>query len=128
MKITATVARLLLGAIFLVFGSNLYLHFLKMGPMPTGVQGQFFGALFVSHYIYVVAFFQVVPAILLLSNRYVPLALALLGPVIVNILVTHITMAPSGLPLASLVALLWVLVAYPIRRVFYPLLQQRVQG
>jgi len=127
-KITSTVARLLLGAIFLFFGSNLFLHFLPNPPLPPGPLAQFTGALFVSHYIYAVAFFQVVPAILLLINRYVPLALTLLGPVIVNILLTHITMAPSGLPMALLVTLFWILTAYPIRAVFYPLLQQRVQS
>jgi len=126
MKIVALVARLLLGLIFLVFGLNIYLHFIPMGPVPTGPMGQFSGALFATHYIHVVGFFQVVPGILLLINRYVPLALTLLGPVIFNILLTHILMAPSGLPLALLVTILWLLVAYRVRSVFYPLFQQRV--
>lgn len=121
MKIVATIARYLLGIIFLVFGLNLLHPFLPMGPAPTGALGQFFGALFVTHYILLVGIFQVVPAILLLVNRYVPLALALLAPVIVNIDATHALMAPSGLPLAAVVTLLWILVFLRVRSYFAPL-------
>lgn len=126
MKIVATAARVLLGAIFLFFGLNLFLHFLPMMPMPAGAAGQFFTVLRVTHYIYAVAFFQVVPGFLLLVNRYVPLALTLLAPVIVNILLTHILMAPSGLPGAVLVTALWLIAAYRVRPAFYGLFQQRV--
>jgi hypothetical protein len=66
----------------------------------------------------VIGFFQVVPAILLLVNRYVPLALTLLAPVIVNIDATHILMAPSGLPMAGLVTVLWLLVFVRVRTAF----------
>lgn len=128
MKIAATIARLLLAAIFLIFGSNLFLHFLPMGPMPTGAAGQFFGVLATTHYMYVVAFFQVVPALLLLINRYVPLALTLLAPVIVNIFLTHLLMAPNGLPLAFAVVILWLVAALGVRSAFRGLLQQRVEG
>jgi len=127
MKITATIARLLLGIIFLVFGLNLFLHFIPLGPTPTGPLGQFFGALFVTHYIHVIAVFQIVPAILLLLNRYVPLGLTLLAPVIVNIDLTHILMAPSGLPMAALVTVLWLLVFLRVRSAFAELFQQHVQ-
>jgi putative oxidoreductase len=125
MKIVSTVARLLLGLIFLVFGLNFYLHFIPMAP-PTGLLGQFFGALFISHYIHVVAVFQVVPGILLLINRYVPLAMAVLLPVIFNIDLTHLLMAPSGLPLASFVTLLWIIVFTRVHTAFHPLFQAKV--
>src|SRR6266496_2995380 len=49
-----------LGLIFVVFGLNGFLNFLSTGPMPTGLAGQFMGALFVSHYYYVVAGLQVI--------------------------------------------------------------------
>lgn len=127
MKIAYTIARLLLGLIFLVFGSNIFLNFLH-APMPAGIMGQFSGALLASHYIYAVGFFQVVPAILLLLNRYVPLALTLLAPVIVNICLVHILMAPSGLPIAALVVLLWLLVYYRVRAAFAGLFQQNAPG
>jgi hypothetical protein len=127
MKIVSMIARLLLGVTFLVFGLNLFLHFLPMGPMPTGLAGQFFGVLAASHYIYAVAVFQVVPAILLLANRYVPLGLVLLAPVIVNIDLVHALMAPSGLPMAALVTILWILVALRVRSAFAGIFLERVQ-
>ncbi|MGB7266228.1 MAG: hypothetical protein WBC92_12000, partial [Terracidiphilus sp.] len=112
--------------IFLVFGMNHYLNFIPMGPMPAGVAGEFFGSLMASHYLYIVAFFEVAPAVLLLINRYVPLALAVLGPVIVNIVITIVLFGPKTLPMAALLVLLWILTAWPYRSVFFPLLQQRV--
>ncbi len=110
MKIASVVARLLLGLIFLVFGLNGFLHFIPMPP-PTGLAGQFFGALFMSHYWVLVFGVQIIGGALLLINKYVPLALVLLGAVIVNILAFHAFMAPAGLPLAIIVAILWAIVA-----------------
>ena len=125
MKITAVIARFLLGLIFLVFGLNGFLHFLPSPPL-TGTAGQFVGALFVSHYLVVVFLLQLISAVLLLLNRYVPLALTLLAPIIVNILLIHLLMAPSGLPLAIVVTVLWILVFLSVRSAFSGLLQQRV--
>ena len=121
MKIASTIARYLLGVTFLTFGLNGFLHFIPMPP-PTGVAAQFFGALFVSRLYVVIFLLQIVPAVLLLVNRYVPLALTILGPVIFNILCFHIFMAPAGLPLAIFVTVLWVLVVssvWPALRAFF---------
>ena len=100
MKIAALIARILLGLIFFVFGLNGFLNFIPMGKMPAGLAGQFLGVLFQSHYVYVVSALQLVGGALLLVNRYVPLALVLLGPVIVNIFFFHLLMEHTGLPLA----------------------------
>ena len=88
MKILTHISRFLLGLIFLVFGLNGFLHFIPMPP-PSGVAGQFLGAMFVSKYLLVVSGLQVISGALLLINRYVPLALTILGPIIVNILLFH---------------------------------------
>ncbi len=69
--------------------------------------------------------FQVIAAVLLLANRYVPLAVAVLAPVIVNILVFHALMAPSGLPLALFVAVLWAVIFVDVRPAFGGLFQSR---
>ena len=122
MKIAALIARLLLGLIFTVFVLNLFLHFLKMPP-PEGQAGAFFGALFVSGYIYAIAALQVVGGLLLLSGRFIPLGLTLLGPVIVNILLFHICLDPAGLPLAIVVAVLTLVVLAHHRQSFAPLLK-----
>src|ERR1700732_5502228 len=99
MKTASTIARYLSGVIFLVFGLNGFLHFTPLPP-PEGVAGQFMGALFVSHYLTVIFAVQVIAGLLLLINRFVPLALAVLAPVIVNILCFHAFLAPSGLHFA----------------------------
>jgi putative oxidoreductase len=126
MKIVSTISRYLLGLIFLTFGLNGFLHFIPMPP-PVGVAAQFFGALFVSHFYVVLFFLQIVPGVLLLANRYVPLALTILAAFIFNILCIHIFMAPAGLPLAFFVAVLWVVVFVGVRPAFSGLFQARLQ-
>src|SRR6202166_1726663 len=103
MRTASVVARYLTGVIFLVMGLNGFLNFIPLPP-PAGIAGQFMGVLYVSHYLWVIFAFQVIAGLLLLVNRYVPLAVAVLAPVIVNILTFHALMAPSGLPMALFVA------------------------
>src|SRR5438270_13562881 len=109
MRTASTIARYLAGVIFLVFGLNGFLNFIPLPP-PGGMAGQFMGALYASHYLWVIFGFQLLAGVLLLANRYVPLALAILAPVIVYILTFHFLMAPSGLPMAVFVAILWALI------------------
>ena len=127
MKIAALIARLLLGLIFVVFGLNGFLNFLSMGPMPTGVAGQFIGALFQSHYLHAVAAVQVMGGLLLLVNRFVPLALVLLGAVIANIFFYHLFMNFEGIPMAILVLILWLIVFYRHRQYFSGVFVQRTE-
>jgi putative oxidoreductase len=126
MKTASVIARYLAGVIFLVFGLNGFLHFIPLPP-PEGVAGQFMGALYVSHYLWVIFAFQVIAGVLLLINRYVPLAVAVLAPVLVNILTFHALMAPSGLPLALFVTVLWALIFINVRPAFSGLFQSRLQ-
>ena len=126
MRVASVIARYLAGVIFLVFGLNGFLNFIHMPP-PQGVAAEFMGALYVSHYLWVIFAFQVVAGVLLLVNRYVPLAVAVLAPVLVNILTFHALMAPSGLPLAVFVALLWAVIFFEVRPAFSGLFQSRVQ-
>ena len=125
MKIVTLIARILLGLVFLIFGLNGFLNFLSMGPMPTGLAGQFVGALVLSHYFWVVAALQVAGGALLLVNRFVPLALVLLGPVIVNIICYHVFMNPSGAVPSVVVTVLWLIVFYGKRQYFSGILAQR---
>ena len=126
MRTASVIARYLAGAIFLVMGLNGFLNFIPLPP-PGGVAGQFMGALYVSHYLWVIFAFQVIGGLLLLVNRYIPLAAAVLAPVIVNILTFHVLMAPSGLPLALFVAVLWVAIFIEVRPAFSGLFQLRWQ-
>src|SRR5690348_13488227 len=126
MKTASVIARYVAGVIFLVFGLNGFLHFIPLPP-PEGVAGQFMGALYVTHYLWVIFAFQVIAGVLLLINRYVPLAVAVLAPVLVNILTFHALMAPSGLPLALFVAVLWAVIFIDVRPAFSGLFQSRLQ-
>ncbi len=122
MKILTIIARILLGLVFVVFGSNAFLHFIPMPPM-SGPGGAFIGAMNETHYLYVVAGCQVLGGLILLVGRYVPLGLTLLGPVIVNILCYHIFMDPKGLPIALVVAVLALFLLLRYRANFAGLLR-----
>src|ERR1700739_5018426 len=124
MRTASIIARYLAGAIFLVMGLNGFLNFIPFPP-PAGVAGQFMGALYISHYLWVIFAFQVIGGLLLLVNPYVPLAVVVLAPVIVNILTFHVLMAPSGFPMALFVAVLWVAIFIEVRPAFSGLFQSR---
>ena len=126
MKILTNVSRFLLGFIFLVFGLNGFLHFIPMPP-PSGVAGQFLGSMFVTKYLLFVFAVQLIGGVLLLINRFVPLALTILGPIIVNILLFHSLMNPAGLGLALLVAVLWGVVFASVRSAFAGIFQARIE-
>ena len=129
MKIAATIARYLLGLIFAFFGANALFHFLPNPPPPPGPVKDFTTVMTTTHYIEVVGFFQCASGILLLINRYVPLALTVLAAVIVNILTTHIfVMHGDGLvPIPILVVIFWILVFWRVRPAFAGILQAKVE-
>ena len=126
MKIVWHIARILLGLIFLVFGLNGFFHFLPMPPQdPKSVAGQFSAALAAAKFFPVVFAIQVTGGALLLSGRFVALALNILGPIIVGILIFHVFSAPSGLPMAILVTVLWIVVASRTRGYLAAIFQPR---
>lgn len=111
MKVVSTVARILLGIIFVFFGANLVHPFLH-SKMPTGAAGQMMVGLFATHFWYLIGVCQLIGGLLMLIGRYVTLGLVFLGPQIVCIDYFHLLIDHSGLPMAALVTLLWLLVAY----------------
>ncbi len=124
MKIAALISRVLLGIVFAVFGLNGFLHFIPQGPMPTGLAGQFVGVIFASHYYVAVFAVQLACGVLFLVNRYVPLALTFIAPVIVNILLFHMLMNPGGIGPGALVTLLWIVTAWSHRAAFAGILKK----
>jgi uncharacterized membrane protein YphA (DoxX/SURF4 family) len=124
-----TIARVLLGLIFFVFGLNGFLHFI---PQPeTGIpQGAlaFTAAMMQTGYLFpLVAGTQVVVGALLLANRFVPLALALIAPVVVNIVAFHVFLAPSGTGVAVVVLLLEAYLAWAYRHAYRPMLAMQAR-
>jgi uncharacterized membrane protein YphA (DoxX/SURF4 family) len=122
MKILITIARLLLGLMFVVFGLNGFLHFIP-GEPPKGLAGDFVKALFESKYFMAIAAFQIAGGALCLIGKFVPLGLTLLGPVIVNILLFHIFLEPKGLPMAIGVSLVALFLLWAYRQAFKGLLR-----
>jgi putative oxidoreductase len=124
MKYAIHISRILLGLVFVVFGSNAFLHFIAVPPLE-GQAGAFIGALISSGYIYVIAGLQVVGGLcLLIGARFVPLGLTLLGPVIVNIMLYHIFLNPTGMPVAIVVSILALFLLW-VYRYKFPAIFQR---
>ena len=125
MKITSTIARYLLGLIFLVFGLNGFLNFIHQPPPANPVAIQFLVAVSASHYIAVVFVAQIIGGVLLLAGRFVPLGLAILAPILVNILDYHLSMDPGGIGVGLISTILWVVVFLPYRSNFARIFEQR---
>jgi putative oxidoreductase len=124
-KLTVTISRILLGLVFTLAGASGFFLIGHPPPAPPGLAGQFQDIFFRSYWVLFVDGVEVIAGVLLLLNRYVALALALLAPVIANIIVFHLTMAPIGLPVAAIVTALWVVIALRYRASFAPLFEQQ---
>jgi putative oxidoreductase len=127
MKIAATIARYLMGLIFVVFGLNKFFNFIPSPPPPPGLAGQFMVAFVATKYAMLVGTFEVVGGLFLLANRFVPLGLAFLAPVIVNILFVTATMAPQAVGPSAVVTVCWILVYFRVRSEFAPLFKPTKQ-
>ena len=127
MKIVSLIARLLLGLGFTVFGLNGFLHFIPQPPLPAGPALDYMKVMMATHYLAPVFAIQLIGGILLLVNRYVPLALTMLAPVLVNILLFHSFMQPEGLPPGLLFTILWFLVFASVRSAFTGIFQSKVE-
>ncbi len=123
MKILTIIPRVLLGFIFIFFGSNAFLHFLPMPPLPQGLAGLYLKAFLDSGYVYIIGGMQLIAGLLLLIGRFVPLGLTVLAAVIFNIWAFHILMAPEGFPPALVVTVLELFLLWQYRSAFAPLLK-----
>ncbi|HET7109949.1 MAG TPA: hypothetical protein VFI41_03665 [Gemmatimonadales bacterium] len=120
-------ARALLGLLFLIMGLNGFFSFLPAPASLPPKAGAFFGAMMATGYLIpLVSAMQAVAGVLLLINRFVPLALVILAPVVVNIAFYHIFLSPTmGVPLAAVALVLELYVAWAYREAFRPLLVSR---
>ena len=114
MKILANISRFLLGLIFAVLGLNGLSHFIL-------------GVLFVSNYLLVTFALQLISGVLLLINRYVPFAVTILSPIMMNVLLYGLLMNPAGFGFAFFVAILWVVVLVSVRSAFAGIFEARVE-
>ena len=111
MKIAVVIARVLLGLMFLVFGLNAFFHFIPQQPM-AGDAGTMGMLMFQHGWFTFYGLLYVVAGVLLLVGKYVPVGLVLLGPIVVNILLFHITLAPSSIGPGLVAAALEIFLIY----------------
>jgi putative oxidoreductase len=130
-KTAVTAARILLGAIFLLNGINGFLMlftgkgFLPMPQMPAEAGG-FMGALFATGYMFpTIKTIEVLCGLALVLGRYVPLALVLLAPIIVNIFLFHLFLAPGGIVLAIIIVGLALYLGHSYRADYKPILKKK---
>src|SRR5438105_12604736 len=122
-----TAARIFLGLVFTVFGLNFFLHFIPQPPAPPQADA-FVGALTASGYLMpLLKTSEVLAGLLLLRNRFVPLALTVLAPIVVNIVGFHLALAPGGLPVALAVLAAQLYLAWVHRAAFVPMLRARTE-
>jgi len=123
------VSRVLLGAMFVLFGVNGFVMFLPSPPTIPQQAMTFFVMMGSSHFSYLVFGAQLIAGLLVLFNRYVPLAIVTLAAVLANIWAFHITMYPAGIfPMPIIATVLWFAVAWSIRSSFAPLLEKKVEA
>jgi uncharacterized membrane protein YphA (DoxX/SURF4 family) len=125
-RIVTAIVRILLGLMFLVFGLNGFLNFM---PAPKDIPPEIMnvmGALMQAGYMTVVSGAEVLIALMLLTNRFVPLALALLAPIIVGILTFHIAMQPTTIGPGVVVLAMELYLAWAYRGAFRPMLRTKV--
>jgi putative oxidoreductase len=122
MNVVTVIARVLLGLIFIAAGSSAFV-FTTPPPLP-GLAGEFNDAFVHSHWSMFVAVAQLAAGVLLIANRYVTIALIILGAFLYNSLAFHLTMMPAGLPAASIVLTLWLFLSWRNRERFAQLLRE----
>jgi uncharacterized membrane protein YphA (DoxX/SURF4 family) len=129
-KITTAIARTLFGLAFFVFGLDGFLHFLPQPttPPPEGAMA-FAIALMKSGYMFpLIKGTELAAGALLLCNRFVPLALVLLAPVLINIVAFHAFLAPEGLAIAVTLLAIELALVWAYRAAYRPLLAARISG
>jgi hypothetical protein len=129
MRFLPHIARVLMGLMFFVFGLNGFFHFIPQpkDAMPEGVMALMGGFMKSGYMMPLIFGTQTLVGFLLLINCVVPLALALIAPVIVNIIAFHIFLMPSTIAPGIVVLVLEIYLAWTYRRVFAPMLAFKVK-
>jgi putative oxidoreductase len=125
MKAVTHAARILLGLVFFIAGVNVFLQVIPMPPMPPPAERVIGGLASSGYFFPLLGITETLAGAALLARRFVPLALAVLAPLILNICLIHLFLAPSGLPLATVLLVLELFLAWSYRSAFAPLLRAR---
>jgi putative oxidoreductase len=123
MKIATIIARVLLGLAFVAFGVFPFLTFLPQPPLPPGLAGDYVKVFGASHYAQVIGAMQLLSGLMLLSGKFVPLGLTILGGILFNIWAFHLLMAPASILPGAIATLLWAIVFWRYRERFAGILR-----
>ena len=105
------VLRIILGLILVIFGANKFGHFMP-SPELTGDAATFMGSLAGAGYFTILGVLEIFIGLLLILNKWVPFALVLLAPLVVNFLIFHLTYDMGGILPASIVTVLSIVLIY----------------
>lgn len=121
------VARILLGLPLLVFGANAFLNFIPQPQTPLPPAAVAFATALVNtgYMMKLIGLTHLIVGLFLVLNRFVPLALVLLAPFLVNSLAFHIFLEHSGLPMAAVFVAFELYLAWVYRAAYRPLLTAR---
>jgi uncharacterized membrane protein YphA (DoxX/SURF4 family) len=126
MKVATIILRILLGLVFLIFGIN-KLHTFIPAPMPTGEAGAFIGALVSTKYWAIIGLLESVGGLFVIANRFVPLGLTILAPIIVNVFLYGLFFDNHGIPMAGAVTAVWLFLFWRYKNNFTPLFEAKAK-
>lgn len=106
------IARVMLGLVFFVFGLNGFFHFMSMPKMPDAMVAYMMALKGTGYFFPVLKVTEVISGALLLSGMFVPLALVALAPIVLHIFLAHLFLAPGGMIMAIVIAVLEVYLAF----------------
>jgi len=128
MKIAMVIVRTLVGLLFLFASVTFLFGLITPPPMPDGPMKSFSEGLGASGYfMYLLKVTELICGILLVSGRFVPLALVILSPIVINIFMVHLLLAREGLPVAIFLVGAFVFLGYYYRKAFAPLLTPKFE-
>lgn len=126
MKIAMLIVRTLMGLLFLFASVTFLLNLIPQPDIPAGPLKSFNEGLAASGYFFhVLKVTELICGLMLVSGYFVPLALVVLAPIVVNIFLVHLLLAPEGLPVAIFVVAAEIFLAYYYRDAFKPLLRPK---
>ena len=120
------VARIIFGLVFFASGLAGLLNLMQPPPDLSADMQTFMAGMMAAKYFFpLLKVTETVCGLMVLTGLFVPLALVILAPIVINIFLVHLFLQPSGLPIALVLGLLEIYLAFfvspykePIRRLF----------
>jgi len=118
-----TILRMLLGVSLLIFGMNKFIAFIPIFDMAPAAANFMESLNSTGYVLYVVASLELLIGVLLLFKKWVPFALVLLAPIVVNILLFHLFLDVSGMFVAVLMLVITGVLIYKYWKSYSSLFQ-----